>query len=134
MRPHRILVTLLFTLSATGFAAQKKFQPAIIRELTQVSGPWQIVLDFVEIRDCNCAGGIEVVNKNGKLRTFTLDKKVKIRLLKDASEYADATPEQLAAGRDGRNFGWPFSADTPFEFRFDAAQKQVTEIRQVYFP
>lgn len=92
------------------------------------------MLDFVEVRDCNCAGGIEIVNENDKLRNFTLDEKVKIRLLKDASDYADATPEQLAAGRDGKNFGWPFSADTPFEFRFDAAQKRVIEIRQIYFP
>lgn len=134
MRHPRILLTLLLALCATSFAAEKKYQPAIIRSLTQVSGPWKIVLDFVEVRDCNCAGGIEVVNKNDKLRTFTFDTKVKIRLLKDAGAYADATPEQLAAGRDGKNFGWPFSADTPFEFRFDAAQKRVVEIRQIYFP
>lgn len=116
------------------FPAGKKYQPAIIHELVQISGPWEISLDFVEIRDCNCDAGFEIVNTNKKLRRFFLSEKTKILLLKNAGEYREATVTDLAAGRDGKNFGWPFGADTPFEFRFDAKNKTVVEMRQVYLP
>ncbi len=129
----RLLAFFSLALFSLG-SAPKKPQAAIIHELTQIVGPWNIVLDFVDIRDCNCDAGFEIINANKKLRTFTLDKNVKIQLLKNAGEYVDATVTDLAAARDGKNFGWPFSRDTPFEFRFDPTQKRVIEIRQIYFP
>jgi len=128
--PGILLAFCLLSLSA----ADRKLQPAIIKELVQISGPWEITLDFVEIRDCNCDAGFEIVNTNKKLRRFTLSEKTKILLLKNAGEYREATITDLAAARDGKDFGWRFDKDCPFEFRFDAKNKTVVEMRQVYLP
>lgn len=122
---------------SVAFAAPKTQDPAqtaIIKEMRKDGGQHVLQLDFVEIRECNCDAGIEIINKNAKLRTFTADAATRIQLLKDAAEFRAASFEELAAGLAGKNLGWPFSQSTPFEFHFDKSRKRILEIRQIYFP
>lgn len=115
-------------------AAPAARQAAIIHEIRGDKAEHTFVLDFVEVRDCNCDSGIQIVNQNKKLRSFQAGKAVKIELLKNAAEYRAATVADLEAGLAGKNYGWPFDRSTPFEFRFDAANRRILEIRQIYLP
>lgn len=113
---------------------EKVVQTALVKEIETTGQHRFLVLDFVEVRDCNCDSGIQVVNRNKKLRRLRFTDESKIWLLKNAGEYAQATLQQFRAARTGNHFGWGFDADTPFEFRFDATGKKILEMRQVYLP
>ncbi len=127
-----LLAALAFTASA--HAENSAMQSAIIREIRKTGATYTLLLDFVEIRDCNCDSGIEIVNANPKLREYTIDRNTKIWLLKNPGELFKAAPQDMIAGRNGKNFGWPFEKDTPFEFHFAAGAKRILEMRQVYLP
>ncbi len=134
----RLLSALAFTLqlyatTATPAAPAAK-QAAVIHTMQKRGSTWYLKLDFVEVRDCDCDGGVKVINQNNKLRAYSTTPETEVALLKDAAEHRKATMEDLAAGRTGKNQGWPFDASTPFEFRLDNSKKQILEIRQLYFP
>lgn len=128
------LQILSIILMVTALAAKPGVQAAIIHDIRPSEHGWRVQLDFVEMRDCHCDAGYEIVNKNTKLRTYQIDTAAFIWLLKNAGEYLQATPQDLIAGRKGKKLGWPFDEKTPFEFRFDAENKRVLEMRQVYLP
>ncbi len=130
----RNFLLLAFFGSPLLFGNKSGSQNAIVKEIQSVGQNQFMVLDFVEIRDCNCDSGIKIVNVNKKLRRFNFTNKSKIWLLKNAGEYAEATLQQFMDARAGNHFGWGFDAETPFEFRFDSAGKKILEMRQVYLP
>ena len=128
-------VQLLVQLHSPGPASAATVKrEAVITEILRLRTGARIKLDYVEIRDCDCDGGFEVVNNNPLIRAFTTTAKTKIFLLKDSSQYFTATLAQLIEGRKGKDLGWLFEKSTPFELQVDEAKKQITEIRQIYFP
>lgn len=136
VKTFRKVIPVFVLLFSAVFAAAKApnaAQAAIIRDISQTGTGHVLRLDFVEIRECNCDAGFEIINKNSKLRSFTADAKTRVQLLKNAAEYRTASLEELSAGLAGKNFGWPFDNSTPFEFHFDG-ENHIREIRQIYFP
>jgi hypothetical protein len=140
MRRIRVLA-LLLALVTTGQllgarpvnAASVKRQ-AIITEILRTGTSARLKLDYVEIRDCDCDGGFEIVNNNPLIRTFTTTSKTKIFLLKNSTEFFRATMIELIDGRKGQDLGWSFDKTTPFALTVDEGKKQIVEIRQIYFP
>lgn len=130
----RNILLLLFLSTSLLFGNKKGTQHALVNEIKTIGANRFMVLDFVEIRDCNCDSGIKIVNDNNKLRRFRFTKTSKIWLLKNPGEYAQATLQQFLDAREGKHFGYGFDSQTPFEFRFDSAGKKILEMRQVYLP
>lgn len=134
------LTTLAVTISIATISIQisaektRKAQPAIIKTIRAVGQQWLLDLDFVEIRECHCDAGFEVVNKNTKIRSYHATNTTRILLLKNAGEHYAVQMDDLIAARKGKNFGWPFTPTTPFEFQFDATGKIIIEMRQTYEP
>ena len=93
---------------------------------------WELALDYVEIRTCNCDAGFEIVNNNSKIRRLTADRQTRIYLLKNAADFIEVKMEDLLQARDGKNYGWPFDKETPFDFKLE--KNRILEIRQQYFP
>lgn len=122
-------------LAAPGsVAAAPVKRQAIITEILRTGSTARIKLDYVEIRECDCDDDFEIVNNNPLIRTFTTTSKTKVFLLKNSSEYFNATILQLIDGRKGKDQGWSFEKSTPFDIVVDEAKKQIVEIRQLYFP
>ena len=140
MRRIRLLAVLLTLAAATQLlgvrpaAAATVKRQAVITEILRTGTTARLKLDYVEIKDCDCDGGFEISNTNPLIRTFTTTKKTKIFLLKDASQFFQATMIQLIDGRKGQDLGWYFDKTTPFELTVDEGKKQILEIRQIYFP
>lgn len=140
MRRIRVLVLIIglmiagqVTVPGSVAAATVKRQ-AIITEILRTGATARIKLDYVEIRSCDCDDDFEIVNNNPLIRTFTTTPKTRVFLMKNSSEYFNASLLQLVDGRKGKDQGWSFEKSTPFDIVVDEAKKQIAEIRQIYFP
>lgn len=143
----RRLGTILLALSialgaglAPASAATVKRQ-AIINEIVRKGTKATLKLDYVEFRECqvpegdtSCDTDMVIVNDNPKIRTFVTTAKTKIMLLKNAGAFFSATMQQLVDGRKGKDLGWLFTKDQPFDITVDETKGQIVEIRQIYFP
>ncbi len=106
----------------------------------------RFVLDFVNVytsdREMRRDGtslqsnpaGIYISNNNPALRTFTLAKNGRVRLLKTAGEYVNATLKQLQDGLNGQASGWPLNWDTYFYATISDITGEILELRQGYLP
>jgi hypothetical protein len=128
------LVTTAQLLGTRPVAAATVKRQAIITEILRTGTTARLKLDYVEIKECDCDGGFEIVNNNPLIRTFTTTSKTKIFLLRNSTQFFKATMIQLIDGRKGQDLGWYFDKATPFELTVDEAKKQIVEIRQMYFP
>jgi hypothetical protein len=120
-------------------------QAVLITKKTTFSPP-KFVLNFVNVytsdREMRRAGtsmesnpaGIYISNSNPTLRTFKLAKNGRVRLLKTAGEYVNATLKQLQDGLNGQALGWPLNWDTYFQTVISDVTGEILELRQGYLP
>lgn len=126
---------MLFLVCLIGLAhAQSDSQPAFITEVFQKSGVWNIKADYIVIRETDNVQGFEIINQNPLIRTFKITPKTRIKLLKSAGEYFNATVQQLIQGRKGKDFGWMFDVYTPFYLKVNDKDRTVIEMTQMYLP
>jgi hypothetical protein len=122
-------------------------QPALIGKASSFVVPERFVLDFVELltsdrelrrfgltMNNDAPSGIYIRNANPQLRSFSLARGARVRLLKNAGAYFIATPAQLEAGLRGRDYGWRFAWDTPFNALISDVTGQILELKQQYLP
>ncbi len=80
-------------------------------------------------------GGLYISNNNPALRSFSLAKNGRIRLLKNAGEYVTATPKQLEDGLNGKSEGfYYFTWETHFEATISDVTGEILELKQGYEP
>jgi hypothetical protein len=122
------------------------YQQAVLISKQSTFNPFRLVLDFVNAYSTNremarigktmedAPGGLYISNTNPALRTFNFAKNGRIKLLKSVGEYINATPADLQAGLNGKNFGWGFDWDTYFQTLISDVSGEVIELEQGYTP
>ncbi len=120
-------------------------QAVLISKKSNISAR-KFVLDFVNIyttsREMQRAGqtmddnpgGMSISNTNPLLRTFSLAKSGRIKLLKTVGEYFNATLAQLEAGLNGQTLGYFFSWETHFYATISDVTNEMLELKQGYEP